>query len=693
MDKKKLKELIKEYKNGAHRYGFEIGQHFYELKKYKKVIPYFEKYLESKDYYNTNKAGRYLGDIYYKPLAVKRDVKKALKYYEYAKYKDDIAKLIAEEYYYGRNVPKNLERAYEYYAIIHKKDVDILNKCIEYCKEHKPYNLYNYYKQLYNLTNNLEAKIYVATARFIQSHYSYDNIEYTCNLLKELEDSNNKDVMYSLGVVYYEGLLGQPNKLKAFEYFKKAESLCSLHASSYLGIYYYDGINVEKNIELAVKHFEAAKTVSNYAKYRLGKHMIEKPEALSSDVKSGSDLIKDVSHVVGEASWYMAKILREKKYNISSYYDRKYYIETAIKLKYDKGYVELGYLNLQNGKYEDAFNNFKYAYDQGIKEAEYPLSLCYKEGYGVEKDEEKAASLVENSNDHMVLYQNAKKLYKEKKYNDYIKILQNIVDQNVDAKYDLANYYLEGKHVKKNEELAYKYYSETSHVKKEAELKQYKLMYYGIGVKQNKRIAINNLIKLKQLDGEAYYLIGLECQTGDNLKKSLESALKYYEAAYALRYAKAKEKRDEVKAIIDDIKAKEVEKKAKEAKEKAIQDMVNKLKQEELEKRYNKYMNTAIFIRNLKFPEDYRTLQIQYTYTIYGELKISFDLKWLEKKAYLGVTGKVKFIGYMCKERLDDFDNRVKQYVNKCVDEFYEKNPDYPFELNINYNYICEYDW
>lgn len=696
MDKKKIKILLKEYKDGKLKNGYEIGRYFYELKKYKKAIIYFESYLNCKDYIYDSKTKEFLGNIYYNGYGVKEDVEKAFKYYDYIAYNNEkICKLLADSYYYGRKVKKDLKKAYDYYSKLAKNNnIDAIEKCIEYCKENNSYSLYGYYKQLITLTNNLEAKIYVATARFIHNAYPKDNIEYTFNLLKELELLDNNEVLYSLGVIYYDGLLGKSNLKLAFDYFKKAQKLGSYHAYSYLGVYYYDGINVEKNIELGVKYFEMAKNSSNYAKYRLGRHMMENPKmGRTSDINDGYTLIREVSFTVGEASWYIAKILREKKYNVYAYYNKKYYIDYAIKLKCDKGYVERGYLNLEAKNYEEAFNDFKYAYDKGIKEAERPLSLCYKEGYGVEKDEEKARSLIENSNDDVVLYQKAKSLAKDKKYSESIEILKSIVNENIDAKYALAKYYLEGKHIKKNESLAYQYFCELSNAKHEAKLRQFKMMYYGIGVAANKRIAINNLLKCKPLDGEASYIIGLECHQGGILEKSLELAYKYYDAALSKKYMKAKEKKDEVKAILDNIKEIEELKKKREAEEKAKQDVINKMKEEYMNTLYDKHKDKVINIPSLEFPRDFDVLQLSYTTVIYGKIDFNFELKWLEKIVYIYVTGRITFIGYWSKERMDLFQEGLSKYTSKHIDDFLKKYEDYPFKINSNYNYTYEYEY
>ena len=283
-------------------------------------------------------------------------------------------------------------------------------------------------------------------------------------------------------------------------------------------------------------------------------------------------------------------------------------------------------------------------------------------------------------------------MIKDKKQADGIEILKKIVNKSNDAKYDLAKYYCDGKYITKNETLAYEYFSQLSKVKHEAKLKTLRMLYFGQGVKQNKKGAVSSLKNEKSLDAECNYILGLEYENGTILTKSLTKALEYYEKAASKKYAKAKEKVDLIKTILEEERKKEEEKKKKEEELRLQQEILKKLQEERLNTLYQKYKNIPMRIPNLKFPDDFYKINLSYIITIYGELNISYELKYIDKIAQIEVTGAVRMVGYVCKERLDLFYEAIIKYVRKYIDEFCEEHPDYEFGVNTRYNYVCRYE-
>jgi hypothetical protein len=218
------------------------------------------------------------------------------------------------------------------------------------------------------------------------------------------------------------------------------------------------------------------------------------------------------------------------------------------------------------------------------------------------------------------------------------------------------------------------------------------MLYFGQGVKANKRSAVNSLKYEQSLDAECNYILGLEHEAGTILNKSLVKALEYYEKAASKKYAKAKEKVEEIKNLFEEERRIEEEKKKAEAALKAQQELLEKIKEEKMNALYEKYKYKSINIPNLNFPNDFYKINLPYVITIYGEIKISYELKYNEKKVYIGVTGGVRLIGYVCKERLDWLHEAIKKYVQKHIDEFYEQHPDFVFPLETNYDYVCRYE-
>ena len=218
------------------------------------------------------------------------------------------------------------------------------------------------------------------------------------------------------------------------------------------------------------------------------------------------------------------------------------------------------------------------------------------------------------------------------------------------------------------------------------------MLYFGQGVKQNKKSAVNSLKYEKSLDAECNYILGLEYENGTILSKSLVTALEYYEKAAAKKYAKAKEKVETIKAILEEERKKEEDKKKKEEALRAQHEMLKKLQEERLNTLYQKYKNIPMYIPSLKFPDDFYKINLSYIITIYGELNISYELKYSDKIAQIEVKGGVRMVGYVSKERLDLFHEAINKYVNKYIDEFCEEHPDYEFGVNTRYNYVCRYE-
>ena len=73
-----------------------------------------------------------------------------------------------------------------------------------------------------------------------------------------LEDRNNSEALFLIGIFEEKGIGKQPNKEASFHYISAAARLEYAPALTRLGDYYYSGFYVEKNLENAQLLYEKA---------------------------------------------------------------------------------------------------------------------------------------------------------------------------------------------------------------------------------------------------------------------------------------------------------------------------------------------------------------------------------------------------------------------------------------------------
>jgi TPR repeat protein len=349
--------------------------------------------------------------------------------------------------------------------------------------------------------------------------------------------------------------------------------------------------------------------------------------------------------------------------------------ERAIAYNVPEAYLERGYFYFDKKDYESAYKDFKKAHDMGVDEAVAPLAKCYKMGLGVKADEAKAAMLIDSTDDNDALLYKAKCLIDEKKNDEAKEILIKISNSD-EASYTLGMLYKKEKKFTEACNAFYKCY--TTHEK--AKLEYVKCLYYGNGISENKKAAMNLAKSLKQPNGEINYLLGLAYDLGGVFGYSFDIAKKYYYASAKQRYKKG----------VDTVAKIEAE----EAERKAAAEEVARLEKERqerlLELKYtlkNKYKDDVIRIPSLQCSNN----KLQFNLYASGELTFKFDLSYAFEEARITAEGSLS-VQYQSDESLEKFKNSVMDYMKEHVQKFLSTRPDYPFSIVMKadftfYNY------
>jgi TPR repeat protein len=174
--------------------------------------------------------------------------------------------------------------------------------------------------------------------------------EHALSLYKEAARQGHVESQYQLGILFSEGKWIEKDDKRAFKYFKLAADKGHPDAQYNLGACYRDGIGVEKNYGSAIEYFTLA-----------AKQKHEKAQANFSILQQKEFQSLEKTN--------LQKCLLEK---IPS--DQKKAIDA-----YSRG--------LQDCK-EAVY--YSVAANAGCKEAQYYLGCCYRDGKGVEEDEEAA---------------------------------------------------------------------------------------------------------------------------------------------------------------------------------------------------------------------------------------------------------------------------------------------------------------
>lgn len=162
------------------------------------------------------------------------------------------------KYYQGVGVKKNMYKALDYFEkAAEEKNMDAIFQLIHYYQSLDSHlaqlETFHWYEKAY-LYGSKEA-IYMLGMFYLNGTGVIKNLDKAFQLFEEGEHCLNELCTYQLGVCYQYGYGTVKNEDKAYQCFKKAYELGNKAACKDLYRCYNDGIGVEKNLNIANKYY------------------------------------------------------------------------------------------------------------------------------------------------------------------------------------------------------------------------------------------------------------------------------------------------------------------------------------------------------------------------------------------------------------------------------------------------------
>lgn len=214
-------------------------------------------------------------------------------------------------------------------------------------------------------------------------------------------------------------------------------------------------------------------------------------------------------------------------------------------------YYQQGVEAERESNYEEAFELYRRAAEEGSKEAQYNLGVCYSKGIGVTPDKAESVKWYRKAAEQGqvnaqwnlgMCYDNGRGVTQDKA--EAVKWYDRAAEQGYGSNSELcylASCYYYGKGVAKNYEKAVKWYRKAAE-KGYAEA-QYNLgecYYYGKGVSQNYNEAVKWYLKAaEQGDATAQYNLGVCYSNGLGVAQNKAEAVKWYLKAAEQGFANA----------------------------------------------------------------------------------------------------------------------------------------------------------
>lgn len=455
------------------------------------------------------------GENYYFGRGVKKDNKKAYKYFLYAaKYNDEYAEAYLGLFYdKGIAVERNYEIAYEWYY-----------KAAIKGNAFAQYSLGILYSE-----GNGVIKDY--NKAFIWFQKSAEN-EYV-------------GAYYQLGRAYYNGLGVDKDEENAFKWHKKAAEN-NLPASQYaLSLMYKNGEGCEENLVNAYYWVErAAENDYEDAYYVVGRSYLEGIFVEVNYKKAFHYLSKgylalDTNCIESLAEMYL-KGLHVKKdvYTALELYNRALeFGDRSIYFKVGKVYEDEGLVN-------QGISIYNQGHEEGNLKCTQRLGIMYYNGEGVEKDLEKAIEYMEIAaakKEPHAMYVLAVAYYRLNKFGDKTSdIAKKLLKESYELGSPYAADYLacimlnelnEGKDINKNELVIYIKFGVENELK-ESIFKYGYIYEKGIGIEQS----LEKAYYYYNLAAEAKYIkamikLGDWYKIGIFLNRNIDLAIKWYEKA------------------------------------------------------------------------------------------------------------------------------------------------------------------
>ncbi len=330
----------------------------------------FRLYNESLQNDRTGRAFRAIGIYYDMGIGVEKDVQKAFDYFRIAAARGDIGgKLKLAAYYYdGFGVAQDYKKAIELFTDIAQDDESgqafrMLGSCYEYGHgvEKNPQKAFEYYK-LSAGRNDVGGRLKVASC-YGEGIGVEQNHTKAFELFSDVEQYDESGwALRALGIYYKLGIGVEQNFPKAFICFKDSAGKGDSAGRVNLGICYFYGTGTEKNSAKAFDLFrDASQDDESGEAFRM--------MALCYDIGIA------VEREPQKAFAYYS--LSEQKGNIDGRFNLAlcYYIGNGVAQNYAKAF-ELFSDVAQSERSERVF---------------YMIGICYENGYGTERDKDKAA--------------------------------------------------------------------------------------------------------------------------------------------------------------------------------------------------------------------------------------------------------------------------------------------------------------
>lgn len=455
------------------------------------------------------------GENYYFGRGVKKDTKKAYKYFlDASKYKDEYAETYLGLFYdKGIAVQKNYEIAYQWYY-----------KAAIKGNAFAQYSLGILYSE-----GNGVIKDYNKAFIWFQKSAENDYV----------------GAYYQLGRAYYNGLGVDKDEENAFKWHKKAAE-SNLPASQYaLSLMYKNGEGCEENLVSAYYWVErAAENDYEDAYYVVGRSYLE---GICVEVNykkafhylSKGYLALDTNCIESLAEMYLKGLnVKRDVYTALELYNRALeFGDRSIYFKVGKVYEDEGLIN-------QAISIYNQGHEEGNLKCTQRLGIMYYNGEGVEKDLERAMEYMEIAaakKEPHAMYVLAVAYYRLNKFGDKT---SDIAKELLKEAYELGSPYAadylacimlnelkEGKDINKNELVIYIKFGVENKLK-ESIFKYGYIYEKGIGIEQNYEKAYYYYT----LAAETKYIkamikLGDWYKTGIFLNRNIDLAIKWYEKA------------------------------------------------------------------------------------------------------------------------------------------------------------------
>ncbi len=345
-----------------------------------------------------------LADIYYRGLGVTKDLKKAFEYYREAAGHENGYALEKQGWFYykGEYVKKDFAKALYYFDYAYMRGNKSVaytlgemyykgigtkidkNKGLEYYKISSKNGNIDGIKKLLELTKLgvIKTETLEEEFNFIKESF-YANNSVIFEKYRALADKGYAPAIFELGNLYEQGLGVEQDYKKAIELYEKAAELDNPEAMERLYEIYRGNPNHPRNEEKMRYYINFLATTDDYYIYRLG--MIRLGD---KEYKKAYNLFYHLAEKDEGLGYVGLGIMLRDGLETKKDYEKAY---KYIKYAWDEKNNYLGVYNLawfyENGivvekNLNEAFDNYKTASNVGIEEAHMKCGELYEQGIG-----------------------------------------------------------------------------------------------------------------------------------------------------------------------------------------------------------------------------------------------------------------------------------------------------------------------